>query len=46
MALDGTAYSPKQFKLAIGSTGESTTGTAKTDALIAINIDSLEMPLI
>jgi hypothetical protein len=44
MALDGTAYSPKQFKLAIGSTGESTTGTAKTDALIAVNIDSLEMP--
>ena len=44
MALDGTAFSPKQFKLAIGSTGESTTGNAKTDALIAVNIDSLEMP--
>lgn len=44
MSLDGTAYSPKQFKLAIGSTGESVTGTAKTDALIAVNIDSIEMP--
>jgi hypothetical protein len=44
MALDGASFSPKEFKLAISSTGEATQGTAKTDALIAVNIDSLEMP--
>ena len=44
MALDGASFSPKEFKLAISSTGEATQGTAKTDALFAVNIDSLEMP--
>lgn len=44
MALDGSTFSPKEFKLAISSAGEGTQGTKQTDALRAINIDSLEMP--
>ena len=44
MALDGASFSPKEFKLAISADGEGTTGTKQTNALTAINIDSLEMP--
>jgi len=43
MALDGQAFSPKQFQLAID--GETTIGTAKLDGnMNLVNIDSIEMP--
>ena len=43
MALDGQAFSPKQFQLAID--GETTIGTAKLDGnMNLVNIDNIEMP--
>ena len=42
MALDGAAFSPKEFGLAIQA--ETTIGTAKTDGMKRVNIDSVEMP--
>ena len=42
MALDGAAFSPKQFGLAIQA--ESTIGTKKTDGMRRINVDNVEMP--
>ncbi len=43
MALDGAAFSPKEFGLAIQA--ETTTlGTAATNGMTRINVDSVEMP--
>ena len=43
MALDGAAFSPKEFGLAIQA--ETTTlGTAATGGMTRINVDSVEMP--
>lgn len=43
MALDGAAFSPKEFGLAIQA--ETTTlGTKKTDGMTRVNVDSVEMP--
>ena len=43
MALDGQAFSPKQFQLAIQ--GEAAIGTADIDGpMNLVNIDSIEMP--
>ena len=42
MALDGAAYSPKEFQLAI--VAESTIGTANVSSMNLVNVDSVEMP--
>jgi hypothetical protein len=42
MALDGAAYSPKEFQLAIKA--ESTIGTANVSTMQLVNVDSVEMP--
>ena len=42
MALDGAAYSPKEFQLAF--VAESTIGTANVSSMQLVNIDSIEMP--
>ena len=42
MAISGNAFSPKEFELAICQ--ESTCGTAKVDAMLGINIDSISFP--
>ena len=42
MALDGAAYSPKEFGLAIQA--ETTIGTAITSGMTRVNVDSVEMP--
>jgi len=42
MALDGAAYSPKEFQLAIKA--ESTIGTANVSSMQQVNVDSVEMP--
>ena len=42
MALDGQAFSPKEFKLAL--VGESTIGTAVVASMKQVNVDSIEMP--
>ena len=42
MALDGQAFSPKEFKLAF--VAESTIGTANVSSMQQVNVDSVEMP--
>jgi len=42
MALDGAAYSPKEFQLAL--VAESTIGQANVSSMQLVNIDSIEMP--
>jgi hypothetical protein len=42
MAISGNAFSPKEFELAICQ--ESTCGTAKVDAMLGVNIDSISFP--
>ena len=42
MAISGNAFSPKEFELAICQ--ETTCGTAKVDAMLGINIDSISFP--
>ena len=42
MALDGAAYSPKEFQVAIKA--ESTIGTANVSSMQLVNVDSVEMP--
>tara|TARA_R100001244_G_scaffold46574_2_gene41646 strand:+ start:864 stop:1877 length:1014 start_codon:yes stop_codon:yes gene_type:complete len=42
MALDGAAYSPKEFQLAIKA--ESTIGTANVSTMQLVNVDSVAMP--
>jgi len=42
MALDGAAYSPKEFQLAL--VAESTIGTANVSSMQLINVDSVEVP--
>lgn len=42
MALDGSAFSPKEFGLAIQA--ESAIGTAIVNGMTRINVDSVEMP--
>ena len=42
MALDGAAYSPKEFQLAI--VAESNIGTAVVSSMQLVNVDSVEMP--
>lgn len=42
MAISGNAFSPKEFEFAIGQ--EATCGTAKTDALFGVNVDSISFP--
>lgn len=42
MALDGAAYSPKEFSLAIQL--ESAIGTAIVSGMTRVNVDSVEMP--
>ena len=43
MALDGAAFSPKEFGLAIQAE-TATLGTKKTDGMTRVNVDSVEMP--
>jgi len=42
MAISGNAFSPKEFELAICQ--ETTCGTAKVDAMLGVNIDSISFP--
>ncbi len=42
MALDGAAFSPKEFGLAIQA--ETTIGTKIVDGMTRVNVDSVEMP--
>tara|TARA_R100001510_G_C7656816_1_gene217292 strand:+ start:1588 stop:2613 length:1026 start_codon:yes stop_codon:yes gene_type:complete len=42
MAISGNAFSPKEFELAICQ--EATCGTAKVDAMLGVNIDSISFP--
>jgi len=42
MAISGNAFSPKEFELAICQ--ETTCGSAKVDAMLGVNIDSISFP--
>ena len=46
MAIDGAAYSPKEFKLSFSteSVSNGNIGEQRTDGFVDLNVDSIEMP--